>query len=183
MKKFYLFLLASTLVLSGCVARTYPLTRDRMDQDLTGGNQGYIMGKSPAASSEGERKTTRTVRVFEIEFGKPYKTNAAAVSQPIQAQEAAPALETNESVKESMPEPAVTSSGFQKYTVGKNDTLQKISTKFYGTSKKWMKIYEANKDVLRGPDKVYPGQVLNIPELPKTKFEPEALKEPKENLK
>jgi len=123
------------------------------------------MGKSPASGSEAERKTTRTVRVFELEFGKPYKANApaaAAVSEPAQeAQEVAPALATNESVsvKESVSEPVVTNNaGSQKYTVGKNDTLQKISTKFYGTSKKWMKIYEANKDVLKGPNKVYPGR-------------------------
>ncbi|MDD2680209.1 MAG: LysM peptidoglycan-binding domain-containing protein, partial [Candidatus Omnitrophica bacterium] len=74
-----------------------------------------------------------------------------------------------------VPEPAVTASvSSQKYTVGKNDTLQKISKKFYGTTKKWTKIYEANKDVLSGPDKVYPGQELNIPQ---------ELAEPKENLK
>jgi nucleoid-associated protein YgaU len=63
----------------------------------------------------------------------------------------------------------------QKYTVQKGDTLQKISKKFYGTTKKWTKIYEANKDIIKGPNKIYPGQAINIPVEP--------LKEPKENLK
>ena len=52
---------------------------------------------------------------------------------------------------------------FEQYSVGKNDTLQKISKKFYNTTKKWPKIYEANKDILRTPDKLYPGQTLKIP--------------------
>jgi len=51
----------------------------------------------------------------------------------------------------------------EKYTVQKGDTLQKISQKFFGTTKKWYKIYEANRDVLKSPDKIYPGQVINIP--------------------
>jgi nucleoid-associated protein YgaU len=83
-------------------------------------------------------------------------------------------------VSEPLPEASLTS---QKYVVGKNDTLQKISKKFYGTTKKWTKIYEANKDVLKGPDKVYPGQTLNIPDAAETKPTAETLSEPKENLK
>jgi len=50
------------------------------------------------------------------------------------------------------------------YVVEKGDTLQAISDKFYGTTRKWKKIYEANKDVLEGPDKIKPGQKLVIPE-------------------
>lgn len=51
------------------------------------------------------------------------------------------------------------------YTVQKGDTLQKISMKFYNTSKKWMYLYKANSDVLKGPDKLRPGQALKIPPL------------------
>ena len=39
----------------------------------------------------------------------------------------------------------------KKYIVQKGDTLQKISKKFFGTTKKWPKLYDANKDVLKGP--------------------------------
>ena len=65
-----------------------------------------------------------------------------------------------------MEEPAMSMApavAFEKYTVQKGDTLQKISQKYFGTTKRWMKIYEANKDTLKGPDKIYVGQVLNIP--------------------
>lgn len=50
------------------------------------------------------------------------------------------------------------------YKVKKGDTLQKISAKFYGTTKKWLSLYKANKDKLKGPDKIRPGQTLVIPE-------------------
>ncbi|MCX5700187.1 MAG: LysM peptidoglycan-binding domain-containing protein [Candidatus Omnitrophica bacterium] len=170
----FLLVLASIFILSGCVARTYPLTRDRVDQDLTSGNRGYLSGTAPAESTE-PRKTDRTVQVFEIELGPSYKVKNNNLST---TQDANLTSDKSESDSTYIAESA-SSGAFQKYTVEKNDTLQKISTKFYGTSKKWMKIYEANKDVLKGPDKVYPGQVINIPELQGT----QTLKEPTENLK
>ena len=71
----------------------------------------------------------------------------------------------------------------ENYTVEKNDTLQKISKKFYGTTKNWPKIYEANKDVLRSPDKLYAGQNLRIPSTGELKTETVELIETKENLK
>lgn len=55
------------------------------------------------------------------------------------------------------------SSDHQIYTTEKGDTLSTISTKFYGTSGKWLDIYEANKDTLSSPDKVKEGQTLVIP--------------------
>jgi len=49
------------------------------------------------------------------------------------------------------------------YKVTKNDTLQKISKKFYDSYSKWPRIYEANKDVLKSPDVLTPGITLKIP--------------------
>lgn len=49
------------------------------------------------------------------------------------------------------------------YVVRKGDTLQKISKKFYGTTKGWRKIFEANRRVLKDPDKLQIGQKLVIP--------------------
>lgn len=52
---------------------------------------------------------------------------------------------------------------FVDYKVTKNDTLQKISKKFYDSYSKWPRIYEANKDVLKSPDVLTPGINLKIP--------------------
>ena len=50
------------------------------------------------------------------------------------------------------------------YVVRKGDTLQKISNKYYGTTKKWRRIYKANlKTLAKGPDKIQPGMKLVIP--------------------
>ena len=49
------------------------------------------------------------------------------------------------------------------YIVRKGDTLSKISKRYYGTSNKWYRIYEANRDVLENPDMLKPGVKLHIP--------------------
>jgi len=49
-------------------------------------------------------------------------------------------------------------------TVKKGDTLGKIAKKVYGNVMDYKKIYEANPDILRRPDKVYIGQRLRVPE-------------------
>ncbi|QVM91672.1 peptidoglycan-binding protein LysM [Pseudomonas entomophila] len=49
-------------------------------------------------------------------------------------------------------------------TVEKGDTLSAISKKVYGDANKYNKIFEANKPLLSHPDKIYPGQVLRIPD-------------------
>ena len=53
------------------------------------------------------------------------------------------------------------------YTVKSGDTLWKIAEEMYGKGKgaKYNVIFEANTPMLSHPDKIYPGQVLRIPEL------------------
>lgn len=53
----------------------------------------------------------------------------------------------------------------QFHTVIKGDTLGKIAKKHYGNAMKYPVIFEANKPMLKDPDKIYPGQVLRIPSL------------------
>jgi nucleoid-associated protein YgaU len=50
------------------------------------------------------------------------------------------------------------------YVVVKGDTLSKIAQRAYGDGKKWRKIFEANKELIKDPDLIYPGQSLRIPE-------------------
>lgn len=49
-------------------------------------------------------------------------------------------------------------------TVKKGDTLSAIAKAEYGNANAYMKIFEANKPMLSHPDKIYPGQVLRIPD-------------------
>ena len=49
------------------------------------------------------------------------------------------------------------------HTVVKGDTLSKIAKAQYGDANAYMRIFEANRPMLKDPDKIYPGQVLRIP--------------------
>lgn len=49
------------------------------------------------------------------------------------------------------------------YTVKSGDTLSKIAKDMYGDASRYPQIFEANKPMLKDPDKIYPGQVLRIP--------------------
>ncbi len=166
------FVFSGVLMLTGCI-RTYKTVKDRPDQDLSEGNHGYLYGKAPEIDTA-NRKTTRQIQVVEVEIRNPFAADKKQKAAAVSAQKTVILAPAEESI--------VTSSGstlsaqsFQSYTVEKNDTLQKISQKFYGTTKKWKKIFNANQGALKTPDKLYPGQSLNIPV--------EAMKEPKENLK
>lgn len=60
--------------------------------------------------------------------------------------------------------PAPATSGGQTYTVVKGDSLSKIAKQFYGNASQWRKIYEANKDLIKNPDLIHPGQTFRIPD-------------------
>ena len=49
------------------------------------------------------------------------------------------------------------------HTVVRGDTLSKIAKEYYGNAMKYPAIFEANRPMLTDPDKIYPGQVLRIP--------------------
>jgi nucleoid-associated protein YgaU len=51
------------------------------------------------------------------------------------------------------------------YTILKGDTLWGISSEFYGNGSKYTLIVEANLEVIKDADKIYPGQAIRIPEL------------------
>jgi nucleoid-associated protein YgaU len=50
------------------------------------------------------------------------------------------------------------------YTVVEGDSLSKIAQRQYGDARKWRTIYEANRDLIKDPDLIYPGQSFSIPE-------------------
>ncbi|MES2843761.1 MAG: peptidoglycan-binding protein LysM [Pseudomonadota bacterium] len=50
------------------------------------------------------------------------------------------------------------------YTVVKSDTLSAIAKRTLGNANAYPAIFEANKPMLAHPDKIYPGQMLRIPQ-------------------
>lgn len=64
------------------------------------------------------------------------------------------------------PEPGATtgtSASEQSYVVVAGDSLSKIAKRFYGDASKWPRIHEANRDQIKNPDLIHPGQRLKIP--------------------
>lgn len=51
------------------------------------------------------------------------------------------------------------------HTVEAGDSLSAVAKKVYGDASRYLEIFEANKPMLSHPDKIYPGQVLRIPNI------------------
>ena len=52
------------------------------------------------------------------------------------------------------------------YTIVGGDSLSKIAKKYYGDAMDYKNLFEANREVIKDPDLIYPGQKIRIP--PKT---------------
>ncbi len=66
------------------------------------------------------------------------------------------------------PEPAAApeaaaAGGEETYEVVAGDTLGAIAQKYYGKASEYMRIFEANRDILDNPDLIKVGQKLKIP--------------------
>ena len=51
----------------------------------------------------------------------------------------------------------------QTYVVKPGDSLSKIAQQVYGNMNDWRKIYDANRDIIKDPDLIHPGQTLRLP--------------------
>lgn len=49
------------------------------------------------------------------------------------------------------------------YVIESGDTLSKIAKQYYGNAMDYPKIFEANREVIKDPDLIYPGQKIRIP--------------------
>ncbi len=151
---------------SGIQVRSYVEDKPRVNMEITG-NQGYLMGTPPAVDRS-DIKKTRKVYVLEISKAADLEEGQGTLDENASASmtdDQATSLGSS-SYSEDMPESISKKSetpSFVEYKVEKDDTLQKISKKFYDTYKKWPKIYEANKEKIKDPNHIKPGIVLQIP--------------------
>jgi len=77
-------------------------------------------------------------------------------SMPARVEKAPPRPALEKPVIERPPAPST-------YTVKKDDTLSSIARNFLGDAKAWRKIYEANRNQIKNPDRLQVGMVLTIP--------------------
>ncbi|UCG35049.1 MAG: LysM peptidoglycan-binding domain-containing protein [Candidatus Omnitrophota bacterium] len=163
------WLLVAVMFLVGCTVRTYKIEKPRVDRDITG-NQGFLFGMGepkrvdPDKAKRLSDKRRLTVMELELGFGHPKSMEELEGYAEGTSKYDISAIEEIEEVKRAKrvrkPKAAYT-----LYTVQKKDTLQKISRRFYGTTKKWKMIYEYNKDKIKNPNKIYPGLKIKVPHL------------------
>ncbi len=94
--------------------------------------------------------------------------NVVAQAQRLPTPQVASAATTNASPRQPLPTTASTSqpnseSEPRSYTVQAGDTLSTISRRFYGTSSRYIEIYQANRDRLASENALRVGQELRIP--------------------
>ena len=111
-----------------------------------------VEGKTVTLSGDAPTRDI-TVKVMP-HFDQLVKTDNTVNAMRVDAPKPAPAT-----VPPPPPKP-----GERFYEVVAGDTLSKIAQRYYGNGNKYMKIFEANKDILSNPDLIKPGQKLRIPE-------------------
>ena len=52
---------------------------------------------------------------------------------------------------------------YKLYTIKSGDSLSRIAKHEYGNANDWRRIFEANQDTIKDPDKIFPGQEIRIP--------------------
>ncbi len=169
----FIVLLASGCSSSKVRVRSYLQEKPRVDQKMSG-NSGYLLG-TPKADDAQDKKTTRKIYVLEFSKTAPDQqgsSNGGIIKYKRDAglDSTAQDIRTTGLTQVDLPSSSgdlvgtvVVENSVVEYIVEKDDTLQKISKKFYGEYSKWPQIYENNKDAIENPDFVRPGTVLKIP--------------------
>ncbi len=104
------------------------------------------------AGEEGDKYVSFQLLEYR-EFGK----KAAVVTTPT------PAGTVIAVAKKEEPAPAVNPKNNGTHVVQSGDTLWAIAKKYYGNGNQYPKIVNANKDKIKNPNLIYPGQKLVIP--------------------
>ena len=52
---------------------------------------------------------------------------------------------------------------FKTYEIKAGDSLSKIAKRELGNANAWTRIFESNMDIIKDPNKIYPGQIIKIP--------------------
>jgi nucleoid-associated protein YgaU len=118
--------------------------------------------QSAVAEPAPEQPATATEAGGSNTAEAPEPAPAATVAAPAApAQETAAAVPAPESAS-----PAVPREG--RIVIQPGNNLWRISRVLYGTGSKFTTLYEANKDQIRNPNLIYPGQVFKTPDVAAT---------------
>lgn len=150
--------MAGLVIISGCRTAARVMEMPRVDLALEEGNRGYLIGTPPSPS---EQKTTRQMVGADIEIPSFYKPKASGASVSLDDVLPPDAGAADRDDLATASGPAL----FDAYAVQKGDTLWAIAAKpeIYGNANHWRRIFEANRELLKSPDRVRVGMTLKIP--------------------
>ena len=145
------------IVTTGCRAATRVVEEPRVDLELNStGNRGYLVGTPPPAPA---MATSRTMVETEIEVPTSYHAKRG-MGGPVSLGESAP---QGGQVNSESPVSRASAVAMDTYVVKEGDSLSKIAHQVYGNGRKWHRIYEANRDILKTPNSLKAGMTLKIP--------------------
>ena len=106
-------------------------------------------------------ETENTMNMLKVAVSKPEAAAAAAAT--IAATMGPPTAPPGATIaRADGPAPAAEPAA-RIHEVVKGETLSAIAKTYYGKASAYAKIFEANRDILKDPDHIYPGQKLKIP--------------------
>lgn len=130
------------------VIRTAPSGKELFDTDMEVSLESYTM-------TEDASKGLDVIVTITLKQYIRYATKTKEVIQPT--------AESEPTIIEETKRDASSAPKAQTYTVKSGDCLWTIAKKYYNDGARYREIYEANKDTLKSPNLIYPGQELILP--------------------
>jgi nucleoid-associated protein YgaU len=112
----------------------------------------------PAAGQQATTGAEQPAKAEEPAPGQTAETNAPAVQQETAQQSQDTVAATAQDATAATPKEG-------RIVIQPGNNLWRISRVLYGTGNKFTMLYEANKDQIRNPNLIYPGQVFRTPEV------------------
>lgn len=134
------------------VSRTYPNGKGIFNTNIKVSLESYTI-------KEDRKEGLDVVVTFNLKQYKDYGTKICKITFPKKAK---PVAKTPPPARATVSSPAPKQQN-KTYTVVRGDCLWNIAKKFYGNGSQYTKIYNANRDKIKNPNLIYPGQVLTIP--------------------
>jgi nucleoid-associated protein YgaU len=100
---------------------------------------------------------------FDIKVKVSLKQYRAYGTKTVTIQPTTSATETPTATVSAAPRETTSAPTATTYTVTSGDCLWNIAKKYLGDGSKYTEIYELNKDKIKNPNLIYPGQVLTLP--------------------
>lgn len=121
-----------------------------------------IITEEPSETAVEPAAGEKEVKIKEAPIAQQWISEEKKITTPVEPEKEAEKISgagiAEEKVSEKpKPQPIA-------YTVQEGDTLGKIASKFLGDESRWTDIYEANKNVIKNPSQIYPGDIITIPQ-------------------